>query len=188
MSQLPIFPFRQCNIYLQLTVLAQQMAWSRSLAFGGVFGAALIALIAGFVLTDIRSSKSTLYCVTSPTSYNIITLNTSHPTAKCFRVENGLFTEVLTDFPAPFANEITYLDGHILPGIIESHGHILQYGEMLESVSLYEAESVEEVRARIKEFLRKHAGEGYGTRDKWVRGIGWDQKYFGGVMPTAVRI
>ncbi|TVY36279.1 putative amidohydrolase [Lachnellula subtilissima] len=161
------------------------MAWSRSLAVVGVFGAALIALIAGFVLTDIRSSKSTLYCVASPTSYNITTLNASHPTAKCFRVENGLFTEVLTDFPAPFSNEITYLDGHILPGMIESHGHILQYGEMLESVSLYEAESGEEVKARIKEFLRKHAGEGYGTRDKWVRGIGWDQKYFGGVMPTA---
>ncbi|TVY13041.1 putative amidohydrolase YtcJ [Lachnellula arida] len=161
------------------------MAWSRSLAIGGVFGAALIALIAGFVLTDIKSSKSTLYCVASATSHNITTLNASHPKAKCFRVENGLFTEVLADFPAPSADEITYLDGHVLPGIIESHGHILQYGEMLESVFLYEAASVEEVRERIKEFLRKHAGEGYGTRDKWVRGIGWDQKYFGGVMPTA---
>lgn len=188
MSPLLAIPFRQCNIYLQLAVLTQEMAWSRSLAIGGVFGAALIALIAGFVLTDIKSSKSTLYCVASATSHSITTLNASYPKAKCFRVENGLFTEVLADFPASSADETTYLDGHVLPGIIESHGHILQYGEMLESVSLYEAASVEEVRERIKEFLRKHAGEGYGTRDKWVRGIGWDQKYFGGVMPTAVRM
>lgn len=57
---------------------------------------------------------------------------------------------------------------------------------MLESVLLYDAKSMNEVRERIKEFLIKHEGEGYGTREKWVRGIGWDQKYFGGVMPTAV--
>ena len=82
--------------------------------------------------------------------------------------------------------QITFLDGYVLPGIIESHGHVLQYGEMLESVSLYGARSMGEVRARVKDFLKKHAGEGYGSRDKWLRGIGWDQKYFGGVMPTAV--
>ena len=74
----------------------------------------------------------------------------------------------------------------MIPGIIESHGHMLQYGEMLESVSLYGAESVEELRGRIKQFLSLHEGEGYGGSDKWVRGIGWDQGNFGGVMPTAV--
>ncbi len=45
---------------------------------------------------------------------------------------------------------------------------------------------MEEVRRRVREYLGRHEGEGYGTRDKWIRGIGWDQKYFGGVMPTAV--
>jgi hypothetical protein len=165
---------------------AQAMAWSRSLAVAGVFGAAFLALIAGFILTDTKGSKSALHCVTTPTPHYITTLNVSLPKAKCFRVENGVFTEVLEEIPDTNANEITYLDGYVLPGIIESHGHILPYGEMLESVSLYEAESVEDVRERIKEFLKRHQGEGYGTRDKWVRGIGWDQKYFGGVMPTAV--
>lgn len=81
--------------------------------------------------------------------------------------------------------EVKYLDGYVYPGLIDSHGHILPYGEMLESVLLYGAESVAEVRIRIKEFLKKHQGEGYGSREKWIRGIGWDQAYFGGVMPTA---
>jgi predicted amidohydrolase YtcJ len=94
--------------------------------------------------------------------------------------------EVLVGMPEIDVTQITFLGGYVLPGIIESHGHILQYGEMLESVSLYGAESMEEVRARVKDFLKKHDGEGYGLRHKWVRGIGWDQKYFGGVMPTAV--
>jgi predicted amidohydrolase YtcJ len=42
------------------------------------------------------------------------------------------------------------------------------------------------VRTRIKDFLKAHKGEGYGTREKWIRGVGWDQAHFGGVMPTAV--
>ena len=106
--------------------------------------------------------------------------------AACFRVENGIFTEVLESETKTKGEKITYLDGFVLPGIIESHGHILQYGEMLESISLYGAESVAEMRTRIKDFLEAHKSEGYGTREKWIRGIGWDQAYFGGVMPTAV--
>jgi hypothetical protein len=80
-----------------------------------------------------------------------------------------MFVEVLVGMPEIDFTQITFLDGYILPGIIESHGHILQYGEMLESVSLYGAQSMEEVRARVKDFLKKHDGEGYGSRDKWVR-------------------
>lgn len=163
------------------------MPQSRFLSVAGVFGAAFLALIVGFILSDSQRSDSGLYCVTAPTPHYITTLNSEIPRAKCFRVENGLFTEVLTVVPDP-PEKITYLDGFVLPGIIESHGHILQYGEMLESVSLYGAESVEEVREKVKAFLKEHDGEGYGTRDKWIRGFGWDQKYFGGVMPTAVRM
>ncbi|CZR63965.1 related to amidohydrolase family protein [Phialocephala subalpina] len=132
-----------------------------------------------------QSSTPTLYCVSNPANTFVTTLDASLPQAQCFRVENGVFTEVLTKIPEFEKDKITFLDGYVLPGIIESHGHILQYGEMLESVSLYDAKSMTEVRTRIKEFLKKHEGEGYGTRDKWVRGIGWDQGYFDGVMPTA---
>jgi predicted amidohydrolase YtcJ len=99
-----------------------------------------------------------------------------------------VFTEVLAEVPEANGQEIKFLDGWTLPGIIESHGHILQYGEMLESVSLYDAKSMAEVRKRVVDFLENHRGEGYGTRDKWIRGIGWDQKYFEGVMPTAVSL
>lgn len=149
----------------------------------------LIILSLAFIVTSVlatQSSDPTLYCVSNPSTFHITTLNISHPEARCFRVQDGVFTEILTEVPSSEQDKSTYLNGYVLPGIIESHGHILQYGEMLESVSLYDAKSMEEVRGRIKEFLAKHEGEGYGTRDKWVRGIGWDQKYFGGVYPTAV--
>jgi hypothetical protein len=147
---------------------------------------ALLALVASLILGRSTSSTSTLYCVSNPSSQHIETLNPSIPYAACFRVANGIFTDILADTPELNGGAITYLDGWTLPGIIESHGHHLQYGEMLESVLLYDAKSMEDVRTRIVNFLENHKGEGYGTKEKWIRGIGWDQKYFGGVMPTAV--
>ncbi|KIN07713.1 hypothetical protein OIDMADRAFT_99766 [Oidiodendron maius Zn] len=128
---------------------------------------------------------SSLYCVPKDSPFFISTLNPAVSHAKCFRFQQGLFTDVLENHPTSNENEILLLNGYVLPGIIESHGHILQYGEMLESVSLFGTRSIDDVRTRIKDFLKTHKGEGYGTREKWIRGVGWDQTHFGGVMPTA---
>ncbi|KAE9370588.1 hypothetical protein N431DRAFT_426953 [Stipitochalara longipes BDJ] len=155
------------------------------LSRAGILAACFIALVASLIISDGKSSSSTLYCVSNPTSFHIITLNSSIPRAKCFRVKNGAFAEVFGEVPKVNGEDVQLLNGFVLPGLIDSHGHILQYGEMLESVSLYGAESIAEVRSRIKDFLKKHQGDEYGSREKWIRGIGWDQKYFGGVMPTA---
>lgn len=164
------------------------MAQLKGIILFAILSTALLALVASVLLSDAKSSTSTLYCVSDTASYHITTLNSTFPRAKCFRVQNGIYTEVLEDIQTANGEEINYLDGWVLPGIIESHGHILQFGEMLESVSLYEADSMQEVRKRIARFLEEHKGEGYGTREKWIRGIGWDQKNFGGVMPTAVSL
>jgi predicted amidohydrolase YtcJ len=148
-----------------------------------LLSAVFLALVTSFFFRN--GSKSSLFCVSYDSPFFITTLSESLSEAKCFGVKDRLFAEIFESAP-PTEEEITFLDGYVLPGIIESHGHLLQYGEMLESVSLYGAESIDEVIFSIKEFLKAHKGEGYGTREKWVRGIGWDQAYFGGVMPTAV--
>lgn len=159
-----------------------------TLACTGVLSTAFMTLVASVFLQQ-SNSFPTLYCVADPPNQYITTLNSSLPKAKCFRVQDGVFTEVLNNVPAANGKEeIIWLDGYVLPGLVDSHGHILQYGEMLESVSLYDVKSVDEMRSRIKSFLREHKDEGYGTRDKWVRGIGWDQANFGGIMPTAVSL
>lgn len=164
------------------------MAYLRIPTVIGGVAALSISLLVSVLLQD--SSSSRLYCVHPDSPHSVRTLNASTPLAKCFRVSQGLFTEVLSSISDSATSipgdDITWLDGYVLPGIIESHGHILQYGEMLESVSLYDSKSVAEMRERIKAFLRDREGEGWGTRNKWIRGIGWDQKFFGGVMPTAV--
>ncbi|KAK6614845.1 amidohydrolase [Botrytis cinerea] len=112
-------------------------------------------------------TSSTLYCVREP--YTITTLSPDTPNPKCFRVRIDAVTELLERVPKADEGEKIY-------------------GEMLESVSLYEAESVDDVKSRIKEWLGRHEGEGYGGREKWIRGVGWDQAHFGGVMPTAKQL
>lgn len=150
---------------------------------GGIVSV-LVAVAAAFILVE-PEGGSQLYCVSPNSNQFITTLNSSAPRAKCFQVHDGLFSQILEEVPAGEKN-IQWLDGFVLPGIIESHGHMLQYGEMLETVSLYDSKSVAEMRERIKIYLEERKDEGWGTRDKWIRGTGWDQKYFGGLMPTAV--
>lgn len=157
------------------------MALARDVSIMGAMVALLCALAANFIFGD-NSPPPRLYCTSEAP---ITTLNISAPHAQCFRVQNGLFIEIL--YEAPEDEQFTVLDGFVFPGLIDSHGHILQYGEMLESVSLYGARSMKDVRERVKEWLGRHRGEGFGTRDKWIRGVGWDQAHFGNVMPTAVR-
>lgn len=99
-----------------------------------------------------------------------------------------MFTEIPSDVGKKGGPKLTWLDGHVIPGLIESHGHMLAYGESLESVDLFGSTSVKEMRERIKSWLKDHKGEEFGTKKKWLRGVGWDQKYFGGVMPTAVSL
>jgi len=112
-----------------------------------VLGTALIALITSYA---VASPKPTLYCVTQGSPFFISTLNASLPQAKCFRVKDGLFTDVLGK-PSK-RDKPVYLNGYVIPGIIESHGHVSQYGEMLESVLLYGAESIDDVRSRSRTF------------------------------------
>lgn len=63
------------------------------------------------------------------------------------------------------------------------HGHVLQYGEFLNSVDLFGSNSLEDVRGRLESYLSDHPNAG--TRKEWLRGLGWDQMALG-QMPTAV--
>ena len=145
-------------------------------SFASFTTACIGVIIALFLFSRTPVSLSQAYCVPLDSPYTITTLNDSIPWAKCFRVHDGLFTDVSTE-QYESSEGITYLDGWVLPGLIDAHGHPLQYGEMLASVSLYGAESTQDVKSRIKEYLRNHEGEGYGTQGMWLKG-------WGGIRPT----
>lgn len=101
------------------------------------------------------------------------------PSANCFSVRAGLFSSVSSGE----ATEGVKRDGYVIPGLWDGHGHLLPYGEFLHSVDLFGTRSFEEVRERLTGYLERNPGAG--TKDAWVRGVGWDQMALG-KMPTAV--
>lgn len=123
------------------------------------------------------ASPTITHCYTS-----IRTHDSDTPVAQCFTIQDGVFTAVTSREEAT-GDEIIEHEGYVMPGLWDGHGHLLQYGEFLHSVDLFGAESLQDVRGRIKKYIDENPGAG--TKGNWVRGVGWDQTFFGR-MPTAV--
>ncbi|KAF5025207.1 hypothetical protein F66182_2673 [Fusarium sp. NRRL 66182] len=125
--------------------------------------------------TSSDREKPVTYCYNS-----IRTHDSQQPEAQCFSVADGVFTAVGSgDVDQPI------IDGYVIPGLWDGHGHLLQYGEFLHSVDLFGAQTLQEVRDRIKSYIAENPGAG--SKENWVRGVGWDQSFFGR-MPTAADI
>lgn len=120
-------------------------------------------------------------------TYCYVTIRTNSeglPHAECFSVADGKFRRV-------FLDETSYdvvkerRKGHVIPGLWDSHGHLSQFGESLDSVDLFGTASMDEVKQRLVEYKAGH--EEAGTDEQWLRGVGWDQANFKGKWPLAVR-
>ena len=69
----------------------------------------------------------------------------------------------------PLVNEFATINGTILPGLTDAHGHLYGLGLTVDTVSLVGTESYEEVIARVKERAAKTPA------GAWILGRGWDQ-------------
>lgn len=159
------------------------MAASSLLRWGIMLSAAALVLAVALRLQDQQPFQSRfLSTASAPTKHcykSIRTHDQEQPTAQCFSVQDGFFQEVTGETVQEPQSE-----GYAIPGLWDGHGHLLQYGEFLHSVDLFGSESLDDARSRIKAYLDKNPGAG--TKDQWLRGVGWDQAYYGR-MPTAVR-
>lgn len=76
----------------------------------------------------------------------------------------------------------------VLPGLIDAHAHVLQYGEAQTSVNLVGATSMKEVRERIAQFIESSTSL-KADKTRFILGLGWDQTKFSdvskGQFPTA---
>ncbi|GAA6011591.1 hypothetical protein JCM10207_002671 [Rhodosporidiobolus poonsookiae] len=75
----------------------------------------------------------------------------------------------------------------LLPGLIDAHAHVLQYGEAKSAVDLVGSTSVAEIVERIASFVEKDPALKQ-DRSRFVLGLGWDQTKFAetkGAFPTA---
>ncbi|KAF2200986.1 hypothetical protein GQ43DRAFT_52041 [Delitschia confertaspora ATCC 74209] len=124
-----------------------------------------------------RAIFSDTYCYVS-----VKTLSNKLPHAECFTVRNGRFTRVFLD-ETSFDVTKEQRTGHVIPGLWDGHGHLMQYGELMDSVNLFGADSMKEVKKRLVDYKTQHPEAG--TSEQWLRGVGWDQANFGGKWPKA---
>jgi len=136
---------------------------------------AVVALIVALVLAFTPRQSDSTYCYDTVT-----TLSDQVSTSNCFTVSSsGIFSRVL----ATSVDASSKRKGHVIPGLIDGHGHLLQFGELLQSVNIFGSSSLDDAIKRVEDYLENNPEAG--SKTEWIRGTGWDQAAFGR-MPTAV--
>ena len=130
----------------------------------------LIALIAGS-MHGLKHQDYLLY------NAYIYTLDPSYPVASSVLVRNGRFERIgiEMEFIDESIQKIDMNNSLILPGLIDSHAHLLLQGYKMASVDLNGAKSVRQVRDRILDFIDKYP---FTSSNSWIKGRGWDQTLF----------
>lgn len=75
-------------------------------------------------------------------------------------------------------------DAIIVPGLVDSHAHLLMYG-WAKSLDLSGSQSVDEVVRRVREYILARPDVKADTT-AWIEGVGWDQSLWSDKFPTAV--
>ncbi|RYP08475.1 hypothetical protein DL765_008769 [Monosporascus sp. GIB2] len=145
-----------------------------------IYSSAAIVGLAGLVKLR-QGALNFLYSETH--CYQSVRTNqAAYPYVNCFSVSpGGTFSKV---FQANADSELAQNadPGYAIPGLWDGHGHLLQYGEFLNSIDVFGTQSMDEVRSRIREYVNDNPKAG--SREEWLRGVGWDQMALG-QMPTA---
>ena len=105
----------------------------------------------------------------------IVTLDPVHPTPEAMVIERGhimaLGTVDQLDAEWGRGAELLDLEGRaVIPGLTDSHLHLLSYGLVLEQVGLAGVKSVAELCDRVGAAARAAQ-----KSDDWILGRGWDQ-------------
>jgi predicted amidohydrolase YtcJ len=106
------------------------------------------------------------------TNGHIITMNEDMPEAEAFAIEEGFIIAIGTNAEIreayPLSEEVDLHGKDVMPGIIESHGHMLNLGRIKMRVDLQGVSDPREVVQKLRERVAETApGE-------WIDGWGWD--------------
>jgi len=108
---------------------------------------------------------------------NVLTMDSSQPSAEAVAVTKDRIVKVGTNEEINRwigkTTKIINLQGRtVVPGLIDSHIHVGDFGKFLMWVDLKDADSIGEMQRRIRERAQK-LPEG-----RWIIGSGWDQARF----------
>lgn len=106
------------------------------------------------------------------TNANIYTVNAKQPRASALAVRQGLIQAVGDDISRYIGPSTTLIDAHgatLIPGLIDSHGHVRGLGEMLETLDLRGITSEREIVDKLRAAAKQHKPR------EWIIGRAWDQ-------------
>jgi predicted amidohydrolase YtcJ len=108
---------------------------------------------------------------------NVLTMNSAQPNAEAVAIKNNKIVYVGTNdevnsWIGKKTKIINFEGGTVVPGLIDTHIHVADFGKFLTWVALKDAQSIKEMQRRIRKRAMK-ISEG-----RWIIGHGWDQKNF----------
>ena len=105
----------------------------------------------------------------------IYTVDAKQPTASSIAVRGGKIAAVGGDLKSLEGSSTKVVDAKgapIIPGLIDSHGHVAGLGASLEMLDLRGVTSEAEIAGKVK------AAAGKAAPGEWILGRGWDQNLF----------
>ena len=108
------------------------------------------------------------------TNGRFLTMDPDLPEAEAVAVKDGRIAAVGARVPieelAGRSTLVRDLDGRrVIPGINDTHNHLLSMGRVLNEVQLYTARSIEEIKERVAERVSTS------PPGAWITGRGWDE-------------
>jgi len=107
---------------------------------------------------------------------NVVTLDPAKPRAQAVAISNGKIVDVGADQQilnyATDDTKIIDLNGHtVVPGLIDCHVHMLDFGQSLRQLDLRHVGSIKEMQSKLREYACSQ-------RHGWILGRRWDQDRF----------
>lgn len=111
----------------------------------------------------------------------ILTMDETVPAADYLEIRGNTITAVGEGElpPGIGAGEVIDLAGRtLLPGLFDTHLHLGNYGNVLQSVNLRGSGSIAELAERVGQRAQRE------EKGQWIFGRGWDENRYGGKFPT----
>jgi predicted amidohydrolase YtcJ len=115
---------------------------------------------------------------------NIITMNSAYPRAEAVAIKDELIIKIGTNNEIEQLiddnTQVIQLEGKtVIPGIIDTHIHVADFGRLLMWLDLTASKSIEDIQKILKRKITKI------LPGKWILGRGWNEKFFKkGHFPT----
>jgi hypothetical protein len=138
-----------------------------------------IVAVVGLLLASLASAQPADIIIHNAAVY---TLNRARPKARAVATLGSKILAVGDDLSAQRGPSTRVIDAHgaaVVPGLIDSHGHVAGLGALLESGDLRHVKNVQEIAKFVQNQALSRA------KTEWITGRNWDQTNWGGEFPTA---